>query len=815
MIIFRCGWKIIPVVCSGLVFLSSGSSLAYQSSIHDTAWQQTVEEFRQVPCLTIDQIDFGKSAIRALDYNAMRVFRAFCLAPGIDFQQSRRALNELLRLRLTYEQVLAFEAWSGFAEVDVEKSFATLKAVTTLNYESSRAFVSFCELEGVSAALAFHTIPLLAKFPDAKILAARALFEVSGMTASRALDCLHFIGLQSDNQAWASETFCRIPDMTGERAQDGLTLITKLRHDDAWNAKTLFEYTGMTQEEGWFFLIAFFANTPVVQERQFLQFSPARKSVLLESLYKAGQQLIYKINNLHAITDHLGFEISSETLRSYTFTQLHKIFAELSPPVRSRHGRRVIALMKSKRKSELISELRRATAADRKQTARDLTSANIYALLAQGGELYDSSFRDILVPELKKRIDQSYSRGLIEFLKAIDPETRLVSDFIVSLAQKGKLTTFFPEDSREQERILELVAASAFEDEDSLLLFSATFMHLLETLKPPVRTFLISRMTSLATGGDSLFSRQILVILQYYMEEYPELLASGDRKMIAGLIAKLGAVDLNRYLITPFGQWKKDGRLSSLSIFHPDDDGRKSFLSNARILLNSGYRPSLSKQFLSTRLSGRVKQQAENLVGLARRKPGIGLLKLYTAMRKHHFVVDFSRQKNGITINHSVFVYNNERDQEWLLQTFIRNGHEMFAQRGHSYWRKEQIIEPLQKLLAAGRITDSDLLTGRRFLSIGSCGGIKAYSRLNTLFQGNVDILATIGTGKAGINDPYNKNFFEVIAGNTSSMSWKEMSKKSSFIFAKGYGRDYLQPGSLPAILHKMINEKKTAKAGT
>ena len=120
----------------------------------------------------------------------------------------------------------------------------------------------------------------------------------------------------------------------------------------------------------------------------------------------------------------------------------------------------------------------------------------------------------------------------------------------------------------------------------------------------------------------------------------------------------------------------------------------------------------------------------------------------------------------------------------------------------------------LEKLKEQGRITDNDLQAKQRFLSLGSCGGVKVYTLLYQMFQGHVDILATIGSGLAVINDPYNKTFFEVIAKNTAVINWKEVAAQLNFIFKGGHGRDYLQPGSLPAILHKILDEeKKRAKS--
>jgi hypothetical protein len=80
------------------------------------------------------------------------------------------------------------------------------------------------------------------------------------------------------------------------------------------------------------------------------------------------------------------------------------------------------------------------------------------------------------------------------------------------------------------------------------------------------------------------------------------------------------------------------------------------------------------------------------------------------------------------------------------------------------------------------------------------------------MFLGHIDILATIGTGMALINDPYNRNFFETVAKNPSTITWEDMAAKSSFIFANGRGQDYLQPGCLTAILHKILDEEKVSR---
>ena len=243
-------------------------------------------------------------------------------------------------------------------------------------------------------------------------------------------------------------------------------------------------------------------------------------------------------------------------------------------------------------------------------------------------------------------------------------------------------------------------------------------------------------------------------------------------------------------------------------MYHPDDDGRQSFASNGNLLLKNGYRLSASRQYTPRGATAGLDQEVQ-------RYGAGGLGSLFSAMRQRHFAVAFTKQVNGITIVHTQFVYTDKNNQAEMLRRFIKSGDEMLAQRGHSYWRSEQIIEPLGDLLKENQVTEDDLRAKQRFLSLGSCGGVKVYTSLTRLFAGSVDILATIGTGLAMINDPYNKSFFEIIATNPSSISWKVVARDTAFIFQGGRGQDYLQPGSLTAILHKILDESQQGTGTT
>lgn len=783
----------------------------------DATWKNTVEAFVQIPCLNSQQEAYGKEILRGLNYNSQRIFRKMSLLPGANFTLSKRAWDDLIRLQLTYEQMLAFEEWADLPGTTMEMSIESLPEILRLDYDAGKAFRAYISVSGIKPSLALKTIPLLTNLEDANNRAAQQFFLIGDMDAREALDGLVGIGRLSTKQAWACEALCRVKDMNRETIMDALPLIHQLREDDAWNAHTLYKQKTMTRESAWNWLVGYFATPPPVQEAQYYRQDVTGRQNLLRAFYDGGEEIIWKINNLHAITNRYGFEISDGTLRAMSGKNVYAIFQKLSQQTRFAYGKRFYAAYKAGNRGRMIGILRQATTADRRQVAKDLVSANIYALLAQGSELYDSSFRDILVPILKQRILDNHQGNLLDFIKAIDPDNLLVSNFIVSLAQKGKLTTFFPKDAGEQQQILELVAQSAFKDEDTILLFSATFKHLLTVLEPEARSFLINKMVMESDSGTYTFSRLITVILQYYLQEYPELLGPKDKVLVTRATIRHGAVDLNRYLGTPFTEWKADGRLGSVSVFHPDDDGRKSFLSNGQTLLKSGYKISISEQYTLGMLTPSLRQGIKSLIKNTRRNPAAGLGQLFSAMQHDHFSIALSKTINGMIIRHSSYVYNGEAEQKHMLKRFLQGGDEMLAQRGHSYWRSEQITDPLEKLKQEHIISDKDLTDKQRFLSLGSCGGVKAYTRLTKMFLGHVDILATIGTGMAIINNPYNKNFFEVVARNPSSITWKDMSEKSKFIFASGRGQDYLQPGSLTAILHKILDEeqKKSPQTNT
>ncbi len=734
--------------------------------------------------------------VESMHYNAQRVFRKVCTLPNADYALLRQLGERLLQQRLSYEQTRSYEALAAMPNFNARYALPALEAIATLSFASGRTFRNFTTLNGATADQALAIIPQLNQASPLINQAARAYFGIAGMRVDTAMQGLPIIVQLRKKQTQALISYAEIPGMDPQTMVQGMDIIRTMGDVNVWNARSLFKNKEVSGQEALAWLKNYFTLSTGQQEVIYDRLGGRQKSALLKGLYDGGEEAIWKINNLHAVTDENGYEFAAATLNRFSKEKLQSLFNRLDATTRSRFSGQFAPAGQG----QAVAILRQATSAARVQAAKDLTTANMYVVLAQGSELYDSSFRDVIVPVMKDRIAKRNGGDLLNFLRDIDPESRFVSDFISSTAQKGKLTEFFPADFARQKEILSLVGSSAFKDADSVLLFSATFSHLLKVLTPEARSHLITLMVRQTQSGNQLTAQLVRVILQYYVQSYPELLGADDRLLISRLLVQQGAVNLDRYQTTPFAEWKKDGKVASLSMFHPDDDGRQSFVSNASLLQKNGYQIQPSKYYTIAEMTPGLEQSIRSWARGS-------LVELFQAMRTRHFAVSFVKKVGGITIVNTQFVYSGKEHQKELLRRFILSGDEMLAQRGHSYWRSEQIIEPMTELLDENKISPADLRGKQRFLSLGSCGGVKVYTSLTRLFEGSVDLLASIGTGLAMINDPYNKNFCEIIANSPGSISWKQVAQQTAPIFASGRGQDYLQPGSLTAILHKILDE--------
>ncbi len=774
--------------------------------VPDKGYSKTLEAFSRVACEDEELFHYNRGLIRGLNYTNMLVLRSFSRLESISAEELVETLRRLVTAEISYDNQLLLARFVTLDGADMAGSWQFLERLERLDYSAGRVMTGFELVDVITARDLLDYVERVEEMDEPAAWALKAFLLLPGQSREDVAQAMDMLEAMNEKQQWATEQCCKIPEMNAYKALKNMAYISRLSNTDAWNARGLFKQEidpdiSLTWLEGYFSL------EQQGEEEHFFGLSSTDKAILLKAFASGSDYLTWKINDLHSVTNLQGREISAGVLNNSSTAFLERIWNRLHPAVREQFGNSFYENLEAGKKGSAIVVLRKATAKARVQAAHDTTTANIYILLSKGSELYDSSFRDILVPVLKDRIEARFDSNLLRFLLGVDPENNHVSDFIISLAQRGKLSLFFPEDSEEQQRVLDLVTTSAFQDENSLILFSATFMKLLENIEPETRTYLIANMLTAIRDENTVFTTQLRVILQYYLQYYSDFVGEVDTIRINMMMYEYGAIPLQWYVRTAFAQWKEDGRLSSLSVFHDDDDGRQSFLSNCGFLSKQGYRPRLSRGFDLHPSSAATAQAASLLAGFST-VPSKTMRSLFAVQSRNPVIIDWVKTINGIEISHSISIFQGEGVQMELLKEFLKGGHEMFAQRGHSYWRKEQLIEPIAKLVESGAITGDDLLAKQRFMSIGSCGGIRAYSELATTFKNNVDILATVGTGKAVINNPYNEFLFEAVAEAGEELSWDDVARRSSRIFKQGLGEDYLQPGSLPAILHKIMDQK-------
>ncbi|MEA3468404.1 MAG: hypothetical protein U9R57_09310 [Thermodesulfobacteriota bacterium] len=802
----NCLFNVIFFIFFFLLLFSLGVFSSVQAKIADTGYDETLEAFSRVVSEDEGLFQANKGLIRELTYTNKRALRAFSQLDTVSAPELVAALKRLHTEKIRFDNLLLLEQFVTLQGADVDISWQFLEKLDGLDYAPGRVMTAFVLVSEITAMELLGFVDQVKTMDASAGWAFKAFLELPDVKRESIAHVIEILKKMSERQQWTTEQCCKIKGMNARNALHMMALIPNLSITDAWNAQGFLKQD-VDPETAFTWLKHYFSVGQQQKEEKFFLSSPAEKALLLKGFAEVSDYLTWKINDLHSVTNLRGREISAGTLGASSVNSLDRLWKRLDWQVQEKYKTSFYNSLHSGKKKSAIAILRKATAKARVQAAHDITTANIYILLSKGSELYDSSFRDILVPVLKDRIDIGFGVNLLQFLLETDPENNHVSDFIISLAQRGKLSVFFPVDHKEQEQVLDLVTQSAFQDENSLILFSATFMKLLETIEPQTRTYLIGKMLSAIYEQNTVLTIQLRVILQYYLEYYSEFVSEVDKIRIKMMMYEYGAIPLQMYTKPAFIEWKSDGQLSSLSVFHDDDDGRQSYLSNCHYLSRQGYRPRLSTSFILG-VSSVVSTKTTGLLRSYTASPGKTRLGLFRLQRKNPLVLDWVKTINGITVSHSVFVFQGEQMQKELLKQFLTGGHEMFAQRGHSYWRAEQLLEPISKLLEDGAVTADDLQSKQRFLSLGSCGGIRAYSDLATLFGNNVDILATVGTGKAVINNPYNQFLFEAVAKADGELSWDNVSEQSSRIFKQGLGEDYLQPGSLPAILHKMMDQK-------
>jgi len=793
-----------------IVFFMVAAGSVQAGQLSKAAAERTREHLEKIKNITPAEIQSFNNRINNLDYTSSRAIRALMQLPDISTTDLTTIFTLPELKGISYSAVPLLEYYvqlPGATLIGAQELLHELQGVSFVIDQVLTALPSMKKATAGDSMRIIRRIKMLDETDEAGLWATRALFSVKGITSDEVLDIMDRIPSLSPAQKRVAEKYFAVKTLVPSAITVLLPQLATLPETEATNLNGFLAANDTKEERVQHWLDIYFSLPTATREAIYPSLSPSDKNQLLRGLGEAAPTIAERLNNLHGISDNLGQEIGSARLARMSAGGFWQLFSRLDPVTRGHYTYSMQRALETGNRSQVVALLTRATAAARRQLARDLTMENMYVLLAHGSELFDSSFRDILVPQMIEKIRLRYHGNLLTFLVAIDPDALFVSDFLTHLAWKGCLTIFFPKEAEHQQEILSILARSALGNEESLLFFAATFTELLQTLQPQARTTLLDMLQLVAQKKGTRFARQVRVILQEYLDHHPQLLSNENRKTISAMLDHQGRIDLSPYLATPFAEWLVDGRLSSLSVFQQDDDGAASYHANGIYLLQHGYQPTLSEEY--TPGPGDAKHLAEisHLLVRIHYSGAHNLNNLFRLAAKTPVVVRWVKQIGGVELNHFVYVYQGKSAQERLLKTFLNKGHELFAQRGHSYWRGQQLLQPLERLIERHEIPP-ELLTDRpRFISIGSCGGIRVFRELTSIFGDRLDLLATVGTGTSTINTPYNTRLLEIIAEHQNQqppLTWQDIARRTDNIFTTAAGGEYIRPGSLPAILYKM-----------
>ncbi|SHO48480.1 hypothetical protein [Desulfopila aestuarii] len=783
---------------------------AHASQLSKAAANRTLESLKNLKTISSAEIASYTPKINALDYTSSRAIRALLQLPAISPADLPAIFSLPELFDISFSAIPLLEYYVGLPGATLSGARLLLTEIKDVSFVYEQVLAPLPNLKNTTADGAIRVIRRLKMIDttdEAGQWATRALLSIETIDEDTVLKSVDLITPLTPAQKRAAEKCFATPKVRPAILPALLGQLSILAEIEAINLSGLLAGSKINGPEIGYWLNNYFTLPDTSRESAYPDFSIADKNILLTGLGEAAPAIAEQLNNLHAVTDNFGQEISGGRLAKMSPAGLQQLFHRLDPTTRNRFGSSMQQALAGGDRAKAIALLRLATQAARRQLARDLTCENLYVLLAHGSELFDSSFRDILVPEMVAKLSTEYNNNLLSFLGVIDPDSLMVSDFLTHLAWKGSLTTFFPQEAAAQQEVLKLLAKSALGNEKSLLFFAATFIDLLKTLQPQARTTLLELLLQATNDKSGRFARQVQVILQEYLDHHPQLLSAVDSQSISAMLDREGWVDIAPYVTTPFAEWLSDGKLCSLSVFQNDDDGSISYREHGSYLFRHGYRPAFSNEYEPGPIDKGLQTQLITVLQKLQHSNSGNLAALFQLAARTPVVIVWQKRIGKIDLNHFVYIYHGKTAQENLLKTFLTKGHELFAQRGHSYWRGEQLLLPLDRLIERKEITP-DLLSGLpRFISIGSCGGIRAYGELISRFGNRLDILATVGTGTSTINTPYNTRMLEIVAEQHKlhqDLTWKKLAQLTNGIFAADTGDEYIRPGSLPAILYKM-----------
>lgn len=775
------------------------------SSPSDAVYQKNLDMYLSVREKNFVAGESLKTKLRTLSYTQSRLLRSYCRLSDVSIQEIDNFLETLPNISIRFAAAELLDDYVGLEGATGKGYLQLLERTGNQNHIVLQTSRVIAHQKAISAEILIDIVEAIITLPPSGQWVLEGIVKNTQPQENTLKTIINELDQLSIPQQWVLEKLVNDGRHAPSVSQKTITSIKNLSSSNTYNVSGILENKLLPPEQTLQWLDGFFLLPLRQQESKLKKFDETAKEQLL-SLYKAGApELIHEINRLHDVTDSFGREIGNRRLSWLGDEQLGKIFARLHPDVQRQYDQEFKEAVTQKSAATLTTILHKATLESQKKLASELTTGNLYILISQGSRIYTSAFRELLVPLLFHRIEQFYGDNFLFFLQQTDPNNHYSASVITHLARKGQLSLFMPEEASSQQALIQLVAESAFASRSSLLEFSASFTNLFRHIDVKSRNSFTELMLDELDGNDAIKANLIQMILEHYLATFT--LGEDEKKFLQEKLATRNKIEIDHFSQTPFKEWLSDNKLGALSVFHSDDDGYGSFVSNNIELLENGYQPSFSTNFNPKNTSQSTRERVQTILDIIREKPYFGMNQLFNLSTKSPIVIDWKKHINGTLITHSTTMYHGQEQQRLLLQIFLDHGFEMYCQRGHSYWLRRQLQLPLTKLLE-NKATQVTIQEKERFISLGSCGSIGAYFKLGEIFEGNVSVLATVGTGTTTINNTYNRILFELAAGPSPPKTWNAVNDVTAQIFDQRYGDDYLLPDSLPALLQKLMYTK-------
>lgn len=751
-----------------------------------------------------------RNAVSTLDYTGQRLVRRFSSLEDFSHQNLSQILEFYLHHPLPFAAIQLIDQFLLHKGADASMGLDLLEHIPGKDIETLNLLTEVLQDSRLSPEEFLSVLKPATELPPPGRWALRRCLARVHPGADMTQSVLFFLQAMNPTQQWALEGFCNLKEVNHIQLSEVLPFFSELDTGSSNSGRALFGAKSLPVSDAVFLLSEFLQYDRSSRDALFSQLPEKIKNTLIAAYDRGARDTAGGINRLHAITDRYGRELGVNVLRTLSDDKLRDILENLSPE------KDIITEfekeLRSNNRDKAILSLRKAVTQARRALATELTTVNLALLISGSAPLYTSSVIEIIIPEFKKRIAEQY-HGDPFLLTELLPGT-IQDRLILQLAGYNRLTSFIPS-GKAIHTFLQRVLATALKTESSLLLFSPSLEPLFTSLPAPLRRRMLQHLLELSHSSAPL-SNQIILILEYLHHHRGTLIASDQQTLIQQRIKSLQTDFLEKGQKTPFDEWRKDGRIGTLSIFPADDDGYSSYLSYCMRLVKNNYTINGIRNISREETEQYPQEVPAQYIKNPSRRPGDTCNRLFRFSGKRPIVVDWGKMVHGIKLVQTMSVSRSIRQQEHLLSSYFEDNYEVLAQRGHSYWRRSQLIAPLAKLK---KKKDKKLerffaeRSSQHLISLGSCGGIRLYNEIHGLLPGMVTLMGTTGTGRMKINNAVNQFLPELAASTQNNNSWPEIlnSPKMKSIFETYRTDDYIFPGTLVDLLyrHHFSLEKK------